>query len=212
MKESWTEEGLKEFEENLKNLFEAGKIRAPLHLSGGNENDLIHIFASIKEEDYVISTHRNHYHYLLKGGKPQELIDEIMGKETGICGGNARSMNTIDPSIKFYSSAIVAGGCAIAAGIAMGLKNKEKGRRKRSHVWCFLGDGAEDSGHFMEAARFGVARQLPLTFIIEDNDRSTDSTKAERWHSYPQFNCTNVMRYGYQRVFPHVGIGKHVTF
>lgn len=208
MKTPWTKESLQEFEKNLIDLFEAGKIRAPLHLSGGNEDQLIAIFEPIRSEDYVLSTHRNHYHYLLKGGNPKKLIDEIMGKKTGLCKGNARSMNTIDPKIKFYTSAIVSGNCAIAVGIALGLKK----RKSAAHVWCFVGDGAEDSGHFAEASRFGIARRLPLTFIIEDNDRSTDSTKKDRWHNYPRFNATNIIRYEYERMYPHVGIGKHVTF
>jgi TPP-dependent pyruvate/acetoin dehydrogenase alpha subunit len=212
MKSGWTPEKLKEFEVNLVKLFEGGKIKAPLHLCGGNEEELIAMFDSIKEEDYVLSTHRNHYHYLLKGGNPQALIDEILGKKGSMSGGQGRSMNTFAPEINFYSSAIVAGNCAIAAGIALGIKKKAGKKKKRPMVWCFVGDGAEDSGHFMEAARFGVARDLPLTFIVEDNDRSTDSTKADRWHNYPMFNCTNVMRYNYERTYPHVGIGKHVTF
>lgn len=205
---NWTAESLMVFEQNLILLFEAGKIRAPLHLSGGNEDNLISIFKHIKKNDWVFSTHRNHYHYLLKGGDARKLIDEIQGKPTGICQGHARSMNVLDPKINFYSSAIVGGNCAPAVGVALAMKKGRKG----AHVWCFVGDGAEDSGHFMEAVRFGLSRSLPLTFVVEDNDRSTDSTKKERWHGYQPVNARNIIRYSYERVYPHVGIGKHVTF
>ena len=208
MKTKWTVEKLQKFEEDLKKLFLEGKIRAPLHLSGGNEEELISIFRDIKPKDYVFSTHRNHYHYLLKGGHENSLFAEIIGDESGICKGNSRSMNTIDPSIRFYSSAVVAGNCAMAVGVALALKKVSS----KNKVWCFVGDGAEDSGHFMEAVRFGLSRALPLTFVVEDNDFSTDSTKVDRWHNYQGVRANNVMRYEYQRRYPHVGVGKHVTF
>ena len=54
------------FELEIKELYEKGKIRAPIHLSGNNENQLISIFKKIKKNDWVLSTWRNHYHALLK--------------------------------------------------------------------------------------------------------------------------------------------------
>lgn len=208
MKTKWNKKRLREFEEHIIQLFETGKARCPIHLSGGNEEQLIGIFAHIKPSDYVFSTHRNHYHYLLKGGNEMGLINEIKGLSSGVCKGNGRSMNIFEPDIKFYTSAIVGGNTAIAVGVALALKKS----RSKFHVWCFIGDGAEDGGHFIEAARFGWARKLPLTFIIEDNNRSTDSSKKDRWHNHPPINFPNVIRYCYKRIYPHVGIGKHVTF
>ncbi len=210
MKREWTVEGLIEFETQVADLFKAGKINCPVHLCGGNEEQLIALFDGIKDEDYVISTHRNHYHYLLKGGSPVALLAEILGEKNGCCGGKGRSMHIYDKSINFYTSGIVAGGCAIAVGIALGIKKKYKG--KKPHVWCFGGDGAEDSGHYVEAVRFGASRGLPLTFVVEDNDRAVDSTKKERWHQYNPIRGGNIIRYEYEMKYPHVGIGEHVSF
>jgi len=204
----WTEQTLREFEQQLIDLFESGKIRCPLHLSGGNENELMGLFNHVDEQDYVFSTHRNHYHYLLKGGSQTILLNEIMGKRGSINKGHGRSMNFCDPSVRFYTSAIVGGGCAIAVGVALGLKKQGS----KAHVWCFLGDGAEDGGHFLEAARFGASRRLPLTFIIEDNNKSVDSSKEDRWHNHMPIQLSNIIRYHYERTYPHVGIGKHVSF
>ncbi len=212
MKSKWNKDSLLEFELNVKKEFEEGKINAPIHLSGGNEEALISIFELINPQDYIISTHRNHYHYLLKGGNPDVLMAEIRGEKNGCCGGQGRSMHIYDTSINFYSSAIVAGGCALAVGIGLGIKKKYPDSMKtRPYVWCFCGDGAEDSGHFIEAVRFGLARQLPLTFIVEDNDFAVESTKKDRWHNFGLINANNVVRYSYQRVFPHVGCGQHVS-
>jgi pyruvate dehydrogenase E1 component alpha subunit len=200
----WTIKQLQEFEKDIAKGFENGEINAPIHLSGGNEKQLIKIFKSIKKDDYVFSTHRNHYHYLLKGGDPEKLQKEIYHT------GQQRSMNFCDPSINFYTSAIVGGGCAIATGVALALKRQES----KSRVWCFLGDGASDGGHFWEAVRFAFHQKLPITFIIEDNDRSVDSSFSERWGN--ESNCLvhnlPIIHYKYTRIYPHVGIGKHVTF
>ena len=203
----WTAAKLIAFEDKVKKLFKEGKINCPVHLSGGNESHLLHMFDTIKDKDYVLSTHRNHYHYLLKGGDPNALLDEIMGKETGICRGRGRSMHIYDHKLHFYTSAIVGGSCGIAVGLGLGLKKK----RKKAHVWCFVGDGAEDTGHYMEAVRFSVARKLPVTFVIEDNDLAVESTQKDRWHNYSPFYAPNVLVYNYTRTYPHVGVGEHVS-
>ena len=214
MKTAWTIKSLKAFEKNLAEAFELGKINCPLHLSGGNEKQLISIFKEVEEKDFVFSGHRNHYHYLLKGGDAQKLTDEIFGKETGVCKGQGRSMHIYDKSINFYTSAIVAGVCAPAVGVAMAIKQQfgQNQNANRPHVWVFVGDGGEDSGHFAEAVRLSNSRELPITFIVEDNDFSIDSTKEMRWHLYTPIADKRILRYTYRRIYPHVGIGKWVSF
>ena len=208
METTWNVQSLRDFESKVADLFEKGGIHAPVHLCGGNEEELLRVFRDIREEDWVFSTHRNHYHYLLKGGSWKVLLSELRGSRKGMCKGNGRSMNVVDKKLRFYSSAIVGGNCAIAAGVALGLKLQGK----KEKVWCFVGDGATDGGHFIEAVRFGLGRDLPLTFVVEDNDFSVDSSKKDRWGEFFQVNARNIIRYEYKRSFPHVGIGKFVTF
>ena len=62
----WTPEKLIQFEQDIVNLWESGKIRGPIHLSNGNEEQLIEIFKRVKETDWVFSTWRSHYHWVLK--------------------------------------------------------------------------------------------------------------------------------------------------
>jgi len=212
METTETKESLIAFENEVAQLFEAGKIACPVHLSGGNELELIEIFKRVNPQDYIFSHWRSHYHYLLKGGDKQKLMDELMGLPAGMCGGMGRSMNLYDASINFLTSSTVAGHCAIAAGVALGLKKQFKDKETRPHVWAFCGDGCEDSGHYIEAVRFGLSRDLALTFVLEDNNLSIDSTKEERWHNYRPLLSQNIIRYSYTRSYPHVGIGKYVMF
>ena len=209
------------FERRIADLFGAGELPFLLHLSGGNEAPLLDLFAaSVNAGDWVFSTHRNHYHYLLTAainGVPRAEAEAKL--EALIRAG--KSMFVYDHALKFSCSAILAGTCCIAAGVAWALKESqaEAGTRTSDfanppHVWCFLGDGAEDEGHFYEAVMFVEGHGLPCTFVIEDNDRSVDTTRAERrgplaaasWQSddrWRAFRC--VRRYDYRPTWPHGG-------
>ena len=129
------------FEDEIKKLWEQAKIPYPVHFSGGNEEQLIEIFKEIKPKDYVFSTHRGHYHYLLHGGSTKSLERKIMTGD---------SMHIFNKKLNFLTSSIVAGTPTIATGVALALKKKNS----KNKVWCFVGDGAEDEGHFYEAVRY----------------------------------------------------------
>ncbi len=189
-----TPEELIAFEKRIVDLFEDAKIPYPIHLSGGNEKQLIEIFKKITPGDYVFSTHRNHYHYLLAGGSAEDLEKKIL---------EGRSMHVFDKRINFLTSAIVAGTAAIAAGVALALKKKNSKKK----VWCFLGDGAEDEGHFYEAVRYVDGHDLPCTFIIEDNDRSVETPKSVRYGRSEMKWPGCVIRYRFKPLYPHVGTG-----
>ena len=186
-----TKNDLLDFESNIAKLYKESKLPFLFHLSGGNEDQLIEIFKEIKEGDYVLSTHRSHYHALLHGIPADVLTDRIL---------NGRSMFVYDRKRNFFCSAIIGGTAAIAAGIALALKRKKSDQK----VWCFVGDGTEDSGHLFEAARYVDGFDLPCTFIIEDNNRSVTTSKIERWgklESPTFFPC--VRRYSYDITWPH---------
>lgn len=222
-----TKEELIAFEKEVATLWEMGGINAPIHLSGGNEDQLIEIFKEIKHHDYVFSSHRNHYHALLHGINPSSLMDEILGDSKSICKGRSRSMGFIDPNRHFYSSAIVGGCCAPAVGVAWALKEKEREwkedplntdefavKPEKKHVWCFVGDGVLDGGHFWESLIYAHGWDLPITFVIEDNDRATKTDKVTRRGPRLEFWVldTKMYKYNYIPTYPHVGIGKYVQF
>lgn len=194
MKIKITAEQLIKFEQRIVELFEEAQIPYPIHLCGGNEELLIELFKEINQGDYILSTHRSHYHYLLAGGRPAVLEKMIL---------SGRGMHICDKKLNFLSSAIVAGSPAIAAGISFSLK--EKGSKRK--VWCFVGDGAEDEGHFYEAVRFVDGRNLPCTFIIEDNNRSVETPKSERYGASEIKWPKCVRRYTFKPTYPHVGTG-----
>lgn len=192
-----TVESLIAFEDRIKAHFADGSLPFLVHLSGGNEAELLEIFARVNvEQDWVFSGHRSHYHALLKG-IPRHQV------EAAILRGD--SMFIFDRKRRFYTSSILAGTCCIACGVA--LEIQERGGSEA--VWVFLGDGAEDNGHFYEAVRFADSRQLPIHFVIEDNDRQVDTDFKTRWGTENRFqwNSPRVLRYHYKPTYPHGGAG-----
>ena len=193
-----TAETLIDFENLIVKHWEEGKIRGPIHLSNGNEEQLIEVFKRINQNDWVFSTWRSHYHSLLKGVCPVWIEEEILkGKSITLC--------NIDE--KFYSSAIVGGTLSIALGVAMGIKQSGSDEK----VWAFIGDMSFESGIFYEVHKYARNFDLPLYFIVEDNDVSTYTPTEATWNKKREVP-EDVIYYKYKSKFPHYGTGKWIAF
>jgi len=210
MKITYTSEQLIAFEDKIVQMYREGKIKAPLHLSGGNETELIEIFKEVQPEDFIFTTYRSHYHSLLKGIPEQKLIDWIL---------DLRSIHVMDNEYNIFSSAIVGGTLSIALGVAMSKKiNNLPGK-----VWCFIGDMTASLGVFGDCVTYANNFKLPIIFVIENNGLSTDTKTEEVWGfdkgeltkyyellamTYPNM----IKHYKYTRTRPHYGIGEFVIF
>jgi pyruvate dehydrogenase E1 component alpha subunit len=195
----WDKAGLIQFERKMADHWEAGKVRGPIHLSGGNEDELIEIFKYVKKTDWVFSTWRSHYHALLKGVPSEWLENEIL---------EGRSITIVNQEQKFYSSAIVGAIIPIATGVAMANKRDNKDDK----VWCFVGDMAFETGGFMEMHKYALRYDLPIKFVVEDNGVSTNTPTAETWNGIKSEVPDNVIWYDYKKEWPHYGTGKWVIF
>ena len=193
-----TKEELISFETEVKERYENGEIPAPVHLSKGNEDELIEVFQYVHEDDWVYSAWRNHYHALLHGFDRQQLMDDIV---------EGRSMATSSNVHKFYSSAIVGGIIPIALGTAGALKRKDSDRR----VWCFIGDMTFETGVFHESYKYANNFELPLQFVVEDNNLSVRTPTDEAWN-VRQNVPDDVVYYTYENGYPHHGTGAWVNF
>lgn len=185
------------FEKRVAEAFEQKLVRGPVHLSGGNEEQLLEIWKNIHPGDWICTSYRNHYHALLHGIPEEKLFKAI-------CDGH--SMTRQFPEHRFLSTAIVGGQLSVAVGIAAALRRQGCQRM----VWCFVGDMASTIGAFHDARNYSGYQDLPVRFVIEDNGVSCNSPTYEVWGHrtcWPQ-----VERYTYQRVFPHVGISRWVQF
>tara|TARA_E500000178_G_scaffold355539_1_gene428526 strand:+ start:7317 stop:7907 length:591 start_codon:yes stop_codon:yes gene_type:complete len=195
---SVTKEQLINFEKKVKKVYEEGKILAPVHLSGNNEDILIEIFKKIDREDWVFSSWRNHYHALLHGIDEHELFNKILD-------GRSMSINSKDRN--FYSSSIVGGIIPIALGAALALKRN----KAKKTVWCFIGDMTFETGIFHECYKYSRNFDLPLKFVVEDNDLSTNTPTEFAWNKKSTIP-KDIIYYKYERLYPHHGTGSWVLF
>lgn len=193
-----TAQELIDFESKVRDHYEAGKIRGPIHLSKNNEEQLIEIFKYISEDDWVFVPWRNHYHALLHGVDPDKLFDWIV---------EGRSMGTNNVNPNFYASSIVGGIIPLAVGTALALKRKDTTRR----VWCFVGDMTMETGVFHEAYKYVKNFDLPLQWVVEDNNMSVHTPTEMAWNKRQQIP-EDVVYYEYEMGYPHHGTGKWVNF
>ncbi len=182
------------FEREVADHFEAGKIRGPIHLSGGNESELIDIFKEIPRSAWVFSTWRSHYHALLHGVPRERVMADILA---------GKSMFLHYPEHRFFTSSIVGGILPIACGVAAGGGGAQ--------VWCFIGDMTFSLGAFRDAEHFSTQRGYRIHFVVENNGLSTNTPTREAWGSVLGWP-PHIAHYQYERTYPHVGSGKYIAF
>ena len=196
-------ENLIKFEEEIAELFNGGKIRAPIHLYHGNEKEIIKIFKNIKSKDWVFCSWRSHYQCLLKGVPKKVVKDEILA---------GRSISLCFPDYNIYSSAMVGGSLPIAVGTALSLKNKNS----KNKVYCFMGEMTSETGIAHECVKYSRNFKLPIHFIVEDNEKSVCTDTRKAWNqkklSYEGSKDKYVTYYHYKLKYPHAGAGKRVQF
>ena len=164
-------------EEAIAERYSEGKMRCPTHLSVGQEAVGAALAVVLKQDDFVVSSHRAHAHDLGKGGNMKKMLAEIYGKETGCSGGLGGSMHLADADVGFMgSTAIVGSSIPVGVGLALSAQLKSSGQVS----CCCFGDGAIEEGAFYEAANFAVLKKLPVLFLCENNAFSVYSPLSVR--------------------------------
>jgi len=154
------------FEEKLLELIAAAKIGGFIHLYLGEEAIAAGVCATLRDSDYVTSTHRGHGHMIAKGGRTDLMMAELFAKKTGYCKGKGGSMHIADLDLGILgANGIVGGGPPLATGA--GLAAQYKGTDNVSI--CFFGDGASNQGTTHEAMNMASIWKLPVVFVAENN-------------------------------------------
>jgi len=157
---------IRRFEEKAAEMYQAGKIRGFLHLYVGEEAVAVGAMQSLREDDAIVATYREHGHALVRGIPARSLMSEMFGKANGCSRGRGGSMHIFDVSRRFYGGyAIVGGGLPIANGLA--LADKMQGTNRVTA--CFFGEGAVAEGEFHESLNLAALWQLPVLFLCENN-------------------------------------------
>jgi pyruvate dehydrogenase E1 component alpha subunit len=170
---------IRRFEEKSAEMYTKQHIRGFMHLYIGEEAVAVGIIQALKEQDYVLSTYRDHGHALAKGVSSKAIMAEMFGMMEGCTGGRGGSMHLFDKSKNFVGgNAIVASHLPVAVGLAFGAKRLKNG----AIACCFFGEGAAAEGEFHEAMNLAAIWQVPVLFVCENN-RYAMGTPLELEHS-----------------------------
>ncbi|HET8578445.1 MAG TPA: thiamine pyrophosphate-dependent dehydrogenase E1 component subunit alpha [Methylomirabilota bacterium] len=157
---------IRRFEERARELYQAGRIPGFIHLSIGQEAVAVGVCATLRRDDYLLSTHRGHGHFLAKGGSPRALMAELYGRTTGCCKGKGGSMHIADASVGYLgANGVLTSGCVLAPGVGLSIQM----RKTDQVVVALFGDGAANRGPFHEGVNLAALWRAPAVFVCENN-------------------------------------------
>lgn len=154
------------FEEAIREAYTRGIIRGLAHPYIGQEAVAAGACLTLRQDDYVTSTHRGHGHLIAKGGRLDRMMAELMGKVAGYNRGKGGTMHVADLSVGMLgANGIVGAGLPIATGAALSAKI----RGLDSVALCFFGEGAANEGVLLESMNFASVWKLPVIYLCENN-------------------------------------------
>jgi acetoin:2,6-dichlorophenolindophenol oxidoreductase subunit alpha len=154
------------FEEAVQQMAARGELPGSIHLSIGQEAQIVGSCMALTDDDYMTGNHRSHGHPIGKNASLRGLMAEILGRATGVCKGKGGSMHLADFSVgSLGESAIIAGGVPVATGAALASKTLGNGRV----ALAFFGDGGANQGVLYESMNMAAVWKLPMIFLCENN-------------------------------------------
>ena len=157
---------IRRFEERAAQLYGMGHIGGFCHLYIGQEAVVVGVLMTIKKNDSVVTTYRDHGHMIARGLDPKRIMAELTGRENGYSSGKGGSMHMFSKENNFYGGhGIVGAQVPIGTGIAFTHKYK----RDNNICRTYIGDGAMNNGQVFESFNLASLWKLPVLYIIENN-------------------------------------------
>jgi pyruvate dehydrogenase E1 component alpha subunit len=157
---------VRRFEEKAAEAYALGKIGGFCHLYIGQEAVAVGVSAALRDDDYVISSYREHGQALVRGIPAKACMAELFGKATGCSAGKGGSMHLFDVGRRFMGGhGIVGAHLPLAAGLGFAIKY----RGTDEVCACFFGEAAVNIGAFHETLNMAAVWKLPVIFVCENN-------------------------------------------
>jgi pyruvate dehydrogenase E1 component alpha subunit len=154
------------FEERTAEAYALGKIGGFCHLYIGQEAVGTGAISSLRDDDYVITTYRDHGQALARGITPRAVMAELYGRADGCSRGKGGSMHLFDRERNFLGGhGIVGAHIAVATGVGFAIKY----RGGDQVCLCFFGEAAVNNGAFHESLNMASLWKLPVIYVIENN-------------------------------------------
>jgi pyruvate dehydrogenase E1 component alpha subunit len=157
---------IRHFEERAQEMYMKAKVGGFLHLAIGEEATIVGTVSAMRDDDYLISTYREHGQAIARGTDPKRVMAELFGREAGTSRGRGGSMHLFDAERRFMGGyGIVGGNLPLGAGLALASDY----RGEDSVTACMFGDGASNQGTFGETMNIAALWKLPIVFIVVNN-------------------------------------------
>jgi pyruvate dehydrogenase E1 component alpha subunit len=166
---------IRRFEEKCGQLYGMGLIGGFCHLYIGQEAIIAGVDLVKQTGDSMITSYRDHGHIITAGTEPKYVLAELMGKSAGCSKGKGGSMHLFNVNNKFYGGHGIVGA---QVPLGTGLAFAEKYQNTNNICFTFLGDGAINQGQVYEAFNLAALWQLPIIYIIENNQYSMGTSVA----------------------------------
>lgn len=154
------------FEERCAEAYAMGRIGGFCHLYIGQEACGTGAISVLREDDYLITTYRDHGHALARGMSPRAVMAELFGRIDGVARGKGGSMHLFDRNLNFLGGhGIVGGHVPLATGVGFAIKY----RGGDQICLCFMGESVVNTGAFHEALNMAALWKLPVVYLIENN-------------------------------------------
>ncbi|MGF1604757.1 MAG: pyruvate dehydrogenase (acetyl-transferring) E1 component subunit alpha [Rhodothalassiaceae bacterium] len=166
---------IRRFEEKAGQMYGMGLIGGFCHLYIGQEAVVVGLQTALKPGDAVITGYRDHGHMLACGIDPKAVMAELTGRIGGISKGKGGSMHMFSVEKGFYGGHGIVG-AQVPIGAGLGFAAKYKGTDNVSLT--YFGDGAANQGQVYESFNMAVLWQLPVIFVIENNQYGMGTSVA----------------------------------
>ena len=120
----------------------------------------------LRDDDYVLTTYRDHGQAIVRGMSPRSVMAELFGRIDGCSRGKGGSMHMFDRHVNFLGGhGIVGGHIPMATGVGFAIKY----RGGDQCVICYMGEAAVNNGAFHESLNMAGLWRLPVIYVIENN-------------------------------------------
>ncbi len=164
---------IRTFEQKLLALFSEGKMFGTVHTCIGQEFTGVAVCRALRDGDLIFTNHRGHGHFLARTGDINGLMAEIMGRETGVCGGRGGSQHIYSQGV--LSNGVQGGIVPVSTGLALAEKIAEPGKI----VAVFIGDGTLGEGVVYESFNIASKWELPLLIVLENNSYAQSTAQRQ---------------------------------
>ena len=166
---------IRRFEEKAGQLYGMGLIGGFCHLYIGQEAVVVGLQLCLSEKDTVITSYRDHGHMLASGMESRGVMAELTGRMGGYSKGKGGSMHMFSREKNFFGGhGIVGAQISLGTGMAFAHQYKKDG----SVCVSYMGDGAANQGQVYESFNMAALWQLPVVYIIEDNQYGMGTSVA----------------------------------